>query len=371
MATQVFRAETRPKLESALVRHIEGKNRPEYARTVDQPAVELALDHRGAQAAIDAYEAWRKKMGRRAGRRCHHVVDLLFAGPPGYGTEGEWDRETEGRWAADVVQWVRESFPASVVADAALHRDEASPHVHVLIVPVDERGVFGWTNLSEGARRKRNPAERRRKGGDYRALQDSLHESVSVRYGLARGEVGSKRKHQPVDKLKGAERAFEITQARTRQVIDEAADEAAKLAAGDEAIAASHGVTWTRKAKRGREERERLEGELREAKGEAKSAREREAKAVEKARQWEEHAQRLRAQLDSANERHRGIVEAANARAEQAERTLARERGEREARDAEWMRVLTLTNAERDRLQRELDAKDRGRGRRRTGGIEA
>ena len=87
--------------------------------------------------------------------------------------------------------------------------------------------------------------------GNYRAQQDPPHESVSVGYGLARGEVGSQRKHQPVDKLKGAERALEITQARTHQVIDEAADEAAKLAAGDEAIGASHGVTWTRKAKRG------------------------------------------------------------------------------------------------------------------------
>lgn len=376
---QVLGMFTRATLDGALAAHFEGAIRPNTARTMgpeDGPPVDvLHLDLTGARGAINAHEAYRKKRGRRAGKRAHHAVDLMLAGPPPYATAGEWSREREARWAADCLAWVRESFPHSVVAVASLHRDENSPHVHVALVPIGSDGRLGWERVKRDAMARHDPRGKQKRGVVYGSLHDSFHERVNARYGLARGERGSGRKHVPVDPLLSAEGTLRILRERARQAVADGDAKAAALvaegeakgaeafrkrAAGDEAIAASHRLTLTAKARAGRAERERLEGEAARAKGEAERAK----GEAERLRREREAADTRAADLAAHQSRTEQERDDAIARADTAERKL---RELREwAEQAEQLNTNSITRLQAQH-EKELEAArgkspDRGRG---------
>lgn len=340
----IVRAETRATMDRALALHFGGQIRPDTARRDGSGCEDLRVNLRGAREAIDAYEAGRKRKRRRAGRRAHHCVDMFFGGPPGYETEGQWPEDRERAWAADVVAWVEATFPRSVIALASLHRDESAPHVHVLMCPIADDGTYGWTAVSEQARKRVAPESRRRRGQDYSLLQDAAHEALGVPYGLSRGEKGSGRRHVPVDAVRGAERAVEISQEKAARTLHEAERDAALLRSGDEAIGASRGLTLTRKAKAGRAERKRLEAAAREAdEGRAAAEAERDAAKAE--------ADALRTQLQEAESRYKvqrdGLVEDLEQAQEAKRKARAAQRkaeAERDHANATTLRISEAAN---------------------------
>ena len=380
MAIQVLRFKARPEITGGLVSHIMGHSRPGTARgNLADPVVVLVQDRVRAQAILNAKRAARKARRVRGPKPCP-AVEFVLAGPPAYGSPGEWDRDRELEWAVDAVGWLRDLLgPRSVIVAACLHRDETSPHVHVLAVPVAPDGELGWTNhLKEiGESRCGIPVAKQKRGRVHSALQDDFHRRVSARYGLGRGEKGSKATHKQIDRMKAAQAA-----------VVNAEKEARKLAEGDEAIGRSKGIVLSAKGRKGRKERERLERERNEATekvgaidkrareavvklcrqvkaltGEVKAAKEGEAAAfakgkaegkaelaeqlakaqanakdaAEKAHRWADYAKRLEGEReavrkahgkamfekDTALDRMRGAVSAAEAKQEEAEARAA------------------------------------------------
>ena len=200
---QVLRIESRPTLDVGLVRHIVGESRPETARDVDQRVVDLGGV--GLEAGRAAILAAAPK-GR--GRRPNHAVEFLLAGAPPYGPD-EWSEEREREFAQACYDWAREVLgPRSVIVSAAWHRDETSPHVHVLAIPIDSAGKLRWKGVrDEAANRLGSPRSAR--GGQYRVLQDDFHAAVASRYDLGRGEIGSQATHHEIDRARAAERRRE------------------------------------------------------------------------------------------------------------------------------------------------------------------
>lgn len=78
------------------------------------------------------------------------------------------------------------------ILTAAIHRDETTPHMQVLVMPLDRE-----TNRFAAAKMIGGP-----KG--LSALQDAFHADVGKRHGLKRGEKGSKARHVPVKQLYAA-----------------------------------------------------------------------------------------------------------------------------------------------------------------------
>ena len=77
-------------------------------------------------------------------------------------------------WANDSLKWIRETFGENNVKHAVLHMDEpnTSPHLHVMSIPIDERGHLCCGNILKET---------------YHTLQNKYYESVAKKYGFSRG----------------------------------------------------------------------------------------------------------------------------------------------------------------------------------------
>lgn len=210
----MVRIKARNRIQRALYGHVQGLTRPIYARDVDDAVVVLVDAWDDALDAVGLAEMRRR--GKK-GRPPKHVVDILLAGPPGYATSQEWDPEKEVAWARSAVEWCKDLLgPESVVFAAALHRDEAAPHVHLLAVPIQD-GRLGWCRRRDAAVKQmqvRTGTEQRTVGYPvkYGHFQDDFQMQVGRHFGLARGKSGVPVEHQRIDGKRGLQRSIEILQ---------------------------------------------------------------------------------------------------------------------------------------------------------------
>ena len=257
---QVMRFKTKAKLGAQvhLVRHIQGKTRPVSARDSAVVSVHASvevslivnLDGVGMPAAregLDTALAARPKRGRPP----NECVEFLFAGPPPYGP-GEWSKDRELEWAREVRASLRKLIgPNSIIVTLDLHRDETSPHVQGVVIPIDSNGKLGWCGVRDEAVKRMRPEvleghaaasvwlEERRATGEvledlpalsdkrqYGVIQDWLYYGVSRQFGLGRGVPGSEATHEAIDRKKGAENA----ERRAKDEAERAGDEAKRFA---------------------------------------------------------------------------------------------------------------------------------------------
>lgn len=83
------------------------------------------------------------------------------------------------------TDWARDKFGKENVFFVAYHRDEKTPHVSILLTPIDEKGKLNARSFF-GGREKMS------------ALQDDFYNKVGKSYGLERGIKGSKAKHKTI-----------------------------------------------------------------------------------------------------------------------------------------------------------------------------
>ena len=91
-------------------------------------------------------------------------------------------------WVADSISWAETIFggKANVIAGAT-NCDETTPHVHMLVIPIDAKGHLNCRCFLGG-------------GGKLRQLQTSYAGAVA-KHGLERGIAGSRRKYIPQKEL--------------------------------------------------------------------------------------------------------------------------------------------------------------------------
>jgi len=114
------------------------------------------------------------------------IEHVMTASPEFFG-EGS-AREQARRladWRDASMAWLRETYGRDNVVAAVLHRDELTPHIQALVVPIDDHGRLNARGFIGGDR------------GRLSALQDSYHDAVG-RLGLERGVRGSVAEHQTV-----------------------------------------------------------------------------------------------------------------------------------------------------------------------------
>ena len=111
-----------------------------------------------------------------------------------YGASPDWFR---GKSRSEIMEYFRDCLAFhehhyGEVVNAVVHLDETTPHMHVISIPFTRDGRLSAFELVGGK-------------GDLSRAQDMFHDEVSVRYGLARGEVhedGAARKHMSVAQYK-------------------------------------------------------------------------------------------------------------------------------------------------------------------------
>ncbi len=138
----------------------------------DLVAAKIALTHQGAVRS-----------------NAVHAVEFLLSASPEYfrpnnPTEyGTYDSVHVDAWAQQNIEWLKKEYGDRIVR-AELHLDEATPHIHAYLVPLDNRGQLNCRGIF---------GERK----NMFALQDSYAAAMAL-LGLERGEKGSKAEHTSV-----------------------------------------------------------------------------------------------------------------------------------------------------------------------------
>ena len=148
----------------------------------DLVATKIALTHQGAVRS-----------------NAVHAVEFLLSASPEYFRPnnptdyGVYDPARLDAWAKANVEWLQREYGDRIVK-AELHLDEATPHIHAYLVPIDERGQLNCRGIF---------GERK----NMFALQDSYAAAMEP-LGIERGIRGSKARHTDVDKYYTAVNEF-------------------------------------------------------------------------------------------------------------------------------------------------------------------
>ncbi len=133
---------------------------------------------------------FKKKIGNQKIRKNAVLgVEMLLSASPEYfrpddsSRAGFYDQKRLDDWRAASTKWLLEQHGDRVVR-AELHLDEATPHIHAYIVPLDERGKLNCRALFNGRKK-------------LSSLQDSYAHAVQ-HLGIERGIKGSIATHTKV-----------------------------------------------------------------------------------------------------------------------------------------------------------------------------
>ena len=117
------------------------------------------------------------------------AFEMMLTASPEYfrpdnpGAAGEWQPDKLRAWEQLSAQWLKGSYGDNIVR-ATFHRDEVTPHIHAIVVPLNEKGHINARDYMGGK-------------DQLSALQDSYAEAMKP-LGLSRGIRGSKTKYERV-----------------------------------------------------------------------------------------------------------------------------------------------------------------------------
>lgn len=106
--------------------------------------------------------------------------------------------EQQREFFRDSVEWFAERYGRHKIANATIHIDERTPHMHLGIVPITEDGRLSAKELFD---RK-----------ELRAIQTDFPKEVGRKYGLKRGVEGSEATHLSEVRFKTATARAELSE---------------------------------------------------------------------------------------------------------------------------------------------------------------
>ena len=141
----------------------------------------------------DPAEEVRSRLPAKVRKNAVVAVEHLLTASPEYfrphdpRAAGEWDPVRTEAWARRAVDWLRATYGDNL-ASAVLHLDEATPHIHALVIPKREDGKLDARSLYTPL--------------SLRKLQDSYASAMNP-LGLERGIKGSTAKHEDISRYYG------------------------------------------------------------------------------------------------------------------------------------------------------------------------
>ena len=115
-------------------------------------------------------EIFKSKVGdQKIRKNAVKAIEVILTFSP-----GSIKAEDLQSWSAASMKWLCQVFGSSNIIDARLHLDETTPHIHAMIIPIDERGKLNARAFLGGTRDR------------MVELQTSYAEAVKS-FGLERG----------------------------------------------------------------------------------------------------------------------------------------------------------------------------------------
>lgn len=142
----------------------------------------------GADNSADVIEAWRDRAPEKVRSNAVHGLEYFVGGSPA--RLNAMSREEQDAYFGDALDWIKQERGADNVLSAVIHRDETTPHMSVMTIPLDDKERLNARAIV-GNR------------GKLSQMQTDFATQVSERYGLMRGVKGSTARHERVKRVYG------------------------------------------------------------------------------------------------------------------------------------------------------------------------
>lgn len=183
-------------------------------RDIDTPNAKETLtennEHLGAQSVEEGMRIYDELLPDKVRKNAVHALDYMIT------TSKEASPEAKEMAMTEAYNWIAEKHGKENIIMASKHRDETTPHIHIMVMPLDDRGKLNARHFVGGTKHKLSE------------LQDEYYNKLKEKnVDLDRGIRGSRAKHQSVkqwhsrlahsDKLNSNELNAEITASRELQ----------------------------------------------------------------------------------------------------------------------------------------------------------
>lgn len=143
----------------------------------------------GGTTTKEVLADWHYRAPEKIRSNAVHGLEYFIGGSPE--KLQSMNREDQDAYFKDALDWIKDRHGEENVLSAVVHRDETTPHMSVMTIPLDERGKLNARSFV----------------GNKKALSDlqsDFAEKVSEPYGLRRGIKGSVARHERVQRVYGA-----------------------------------------------------------------------------------------------------------------------------------------------------------------------
>ena len=139
----------------------------------------------GGDTSRAVLDAWKDRAPEKIRSNAVHGLEYFFGGSPE--ALKAMSREQQDAYFTDALDWLKARHGAENVLSAVIHRDESTPHMTVMTIPLDERGTLNARAIV-GSRQQLS------------AMQTDFAERVGKTHGLERGLQGSPARHERVQR---------------------------------------------------------------------------------------------------------------------------------------------------------------------------
>lgn len=139
----------------------------------------------GGNTSSAVLDAWKDRAPEKIRSNAVHGLEYFVGGSPE--ALKAMSREQQDAYFTNALDWLKARHGAENVLSAVIHRDESTPHMTVMTIPLDERGKLNARAIV-GSREQLS------------AMQTDFAERVGNTHGLERGLKGSPARHERVQR---------------------------------------------------------------------------------------------------------------------------------------------------------------------------
>lgn len=171
-------------------------------RELETPNADASLSKdntvlRGGKTVADGLAAWDERAPDKIRKNAVHAVEYFVGGSPEKLKEMPF--HDQAQYFSEALRWIEERHGAKNVLSSVVHLDETTPHMQVIVIPLDERGKLNAREFIGGSEK-------------LREMQTDFAERVGAQVGLERGMERSKATHQSIREYYGRVNSFQSSE---------------------------------------------------------------------------------------------------------------------------------------------------------------
>ncbi len=138
---------------------------------------------KGADTVQGGLQAWDARAPEKVRINAVHGLEYFVGGSPD--RINVMSRTEQDAYFSKALEWFEDRHGAENIISAVVHRDETTPHMQIIVIPLDERNKLNARALVGGK-------------DNLRQLQTNFAEQVGLEFGLQRGIERSNARHHTI-----------------------------------------------------------------------------------------------------------------------------------------------------------------------------